>query len=102
MGKLGEYLKTARVIRRADRFYRHAKGERVLWFPELRRKQLNALMRKNSKAIGAAVGGAIALGIGSLFPDLAGTEDLNGLEMGIGALVGAAITTWLFPANKPE
>lgn len=97
MAKLRDYLKTVRITRLADKVYRGG-----LAFSEQRRKQLNKLMRKNSKAIGAAVGGAVALGVGSLFPDMLGQEELNGLEMGIGAIVGAAILTWFFPANKPE
>jgi len=43
----------------------------------------------------------VVLGIGSLFPDLVGSEELTGLEVGIGAVIVAAVT-WLFPANKPE
>lgn len=97
MARVSEYFKTARITRLANKVYRGR-----LLFPEVRSKKLGKLMRKNSKAIGAAVGGAIALGIGSLFPDMVGSEELNGLEIGIGTIVGAIITTWLFPANRDE
>ena len=62
---------------------------------------MGKFFRMNSKAIGAALAGAVALGIGSLFPELVGSEEMTGLEVGIGAMIVAAVT-WLFPANKPQ
>ena len=102
IARIRDYLTLARLTRQANRLYRDETGERPLLFPELRRTQMMKLLHANSKAIGAAIAGALVLGIESLFPSLGGTEELTSLEVGIGAVIVAAIV-WLFPANKkPE
>jgi hypothetical protein len=99
VGKIRDALKTARLVRQANRLYRHQTGERRLLFPELRRKRMVTLIRKNSKMIGAAIGGAIALALGSLIPDLASSDDLAAFEASLGAIIGAMIGTWFAPKN---